>query len=73
MKMSAEELGKWVAENPTLHSARVNGDVETIVGEARFVFEDPSISEEDVNNAAKAYHTAAQAAAHAQAEAGPAT
>lgn len=68
MKLTAEELGKWIAENPTLYSARANSDVEAIVGEARFVHDDPSITEDDVKNAVQVYHTAAQAAAHAKAE-----
>lgn len=57
MKTSVEELGKWLAENPVLHSARINGDVATMAGEASCVFKD-TVTETDVTNAVKVHQTA---------------
>lgn len=67
MKMTHEQLGEWIAQNPTIHSAKVNGDVETILAEAKYVLQDDTITPEDVTVAAKAYSAAVQAAKDAHA------
>ncbi len=71
MKMTPEELGQWISENPTLHSAKINGDVETILNEARHKLKDDSITVEDVRATEQAWATKVTgkvAAARAEAE-----